>query len=84
MKRNFVRMTALVALMGFGSAGLANAATVTYTSSAAYFAAAGPQSLQNFNSPISSSLGSTTYGEITFGDVVVSCAWNDWCNSLHT
>jgi hypothetical protein len=47
----------------------ANAATITYTDSAAYFAAAGHQTLQDFNSPISN-----TATSITYNDLVVSCS----------
>ena len=54
----------------------ANAVTMTYTDSAAYFAAAGPQSLQTFNSPISNTATSVTYP-----DLVVSCSGSSLCDS---
>jgi len=53
-----------------------NAATLTYTSDTAYFAAAGPQSLQNFDNPISSTATSVTYPDVT-----VSCSGSSLCNS---
>ncbi|HEY6021844.1 MAG TPA: VPLPA-CTERM sorting domain-containing protein, partial [Candidatus Paceibacterota bacterium] len=53
----------------------AGAATVTYTSSATYFADAGPQSLQDFNVPISS-----TATSITYNDLIVSCSGSSLCS----
>jgi hypothetical protein len=59
------------------SAGPAGATTVTYTSDTAYFAAAGPQTVQNFDRPISSVPGTS----VTFPDLVVSCSGSDFCNA---
>jgi hypothetical protein len=58
------------------SAGPAGAVTMTYTSDTAYFAAAGPQSLQDFDSPISNTATSVTYPNL-----VVSCSGSGFCNS---
>jgi hypothetical protein len=66
-------------LLFFG-AGLCptSAATVAYTDSAAYFAADGSQTLQDFNSsPISTVPGTS----IRYPNLVVSCSGSDWCNS---
>jgi PEP-CTERM motif-containing protein len=52
--------------------GPADASVTTFTDSAAYFAAAGPQSLQDFNSPISVTPGTST-ASITYPNLVVSC-----------
>jgi PEP-CTERM motif len=52
--------------------GPASASVTTYTDSAAYFAAAGPQTLQDFNSPISVTPGIAT-ASITYPNLVVSC-----------
>jgi hypothetical protein len=62
-------------LIGVGS-GPTNAATVTYTSATAYFADVGPQSLQNFNSPISN-----TATSIKYNNLVVSCSGSGFCAS---
>src|SRR5262245_19243849 len=52
------------------------AATITFTSDASYFAAAGPQSLQDFEtSPIS-----TTATSVTYPNLVISCSGSDFCN----
>src|SRR5262245_31149695 len=52
-----------------------SAATVTYTDSAAFFADAGHQTLQDFNRPISN-----TDTSIKFNNLVVSCSGSDFCN----
>ena len=51
-----------------------SAATVAYTDSAAYFAAAGNQTLQDFNNPISN-----TDTSIKYNNLVVSCSGSDSC-----
>ena len=48
------------------ASGPANAATTTYTDSAAYFAAVGPQTFEDFNSPISTTANSGTYQHLTY------------------
>src|SRR5262245_36391725 len=58
------------------SAGQAGAVTMTYISDNAYFAQGGPQSLQDFDSPISN-----TATSITYPNLVVSCSGSDFCNS---
>ena len=57
----------------------ANATVMTFTDSATYFADAGHQVLQDFNSPISSTATSVTYH-----DLVVSCSGGAsvFCDSL--
>jgi hypothetical protein len=57
------------------SGGTVGAATTTYTSDTAYFAAAGPQSLQTFDNPISNTATSVTYP-----DLVLSCSGSTNCN----
>jgi hypothetical protein len=47
----------------------ANAAVTLFTDAATYFAAAGAQTLQDFNSPISNTATSVTYP-----DMVISCS----------
>jgi hypothetical protein len=49
---------------------------VTYTSDTAYFAAAGPQSFQDFDRPISSTATSVRYPNL-----VVSCSGSSFCDS---
>jgi hypothetical protein len=61
------------------ASGPANSATVTYTDSAAYFADAGPQSLQTFNRPISN-----TATSIRYNNLVVSCSGSSFCTSFGT
>jgi hypothetical protein len=56
--------------------GPADASVTTFTDSAAYFAAAGPQSLQDFNSPISN-----TATSIRYPDLLVSCNGTAFCDS---
>ena len=56
--------------------GPADASVTTFTDSAAYFAAAGPQSLQDFNSPISN-----TATSIRYPDLLVSCNGTAFCHS---
>jgi hypothetical protein len=57
------------------SAGPVRAATLTYTNPDAYFAVAGPQTVQDFDRPISS-----TAMSVTFPNLVVSCSGSDFCN----
>ena len=71
MKTKLLGVVAVLALLG-----PASAATTTYTDSAAYFAAVGPLSLQDFNSPISS-----TDTSITYPNLVISCSGSTICNS---
>jgi len=56
--------------------GPANASVTTFTDSAAYFAVAGPQTLQDFNSPISN-----TATSIRYPDLLVSCSGTAFCDS---
>jgi hypothetical protein len=58
------------------SAGPAGATTLTYTNPDAYFAVAGPQTVQDFDRPISS-----TATSVTFPNLVVSCSGSDFCNA---
>jgi hypothetical protein len=58
------------------SAGTAGATTLTYTNPDAYFAVAGPQTVQDFDRPISS-----TATSVTFPNLVVSCSGSDFCNA---
>jgi hypothetical protein len=58
------------------SAGPVRAATLTYTNPDAYFAVAGPQTVQDFDRPISS-----TATSVTFPNLVVSCSGSDFCNA---
>ena len=54
----------------------ASASTTTYTDSAAYFAAAGPQTFQDFNSPLSSTATSVTYP-----DLLYTCTSSAFCTT---
>jgi hypothetical protein len=54
----------------------ANAAVTLFTDAATYFAAAGAQTLQDFNSPISNTATSASYP-----DMVISCSCTDFCDS---
>jgi hypothetical protein len=65
----------LAASLSVMAASAAGADTVTYTSDTAYFAVAGPQSVQDFSRPISS-----TPTSVTFPNLVVSCSGSDFCN----
>jgi hypothetical protein len=58
------------------SAGPVRAATLTYTNPDAYFAVAGPQTVQDFDRPISS-----TATSVTVPNLVVSCGGSDFCNA---
>jgi hypothetical protein len=53
------------------------AATTTYTDSTAYFAAAGPQTLQDFNSPPISTVPGTSIG---YPNLVISCSGSVFCS----
>jgi hypothetical protein len=55
----------------------AEAATMTYISDTAYFAAAGPQSFQDFDNPISSIPGTS----VRYPNLVVSCSGSTLCSS---
>jgi hypothetical protein len=70
-----IACAAFLSLMAV-SAGPAGAATVTYTDPDAYFAAAGPQTVQDFDRPISS-----TETSVRYPDLVVSCSGSDFCNA---
>ena len=59
------------------SLGSANASVTTFTDSAAYFAVAGPQTLQDFNSPISN-----TATSIRYPDLLVSCSGTAFCDAV--
>jgi hypothetical protein len=54
----------------------AGATTLTYTNPDAYFTVAGPQTVQDFDRPISS-----TATSVTFPNLVVSCSGSDFCNA---
>ena len=54
----------------------ANASTTTYTDSAAYFAAAGHQTFQDFNSPIS-----TTATSARYPDLLYTCTSSAFCTT---
>ena len=54
----------------------ADAAVTIFTDATTYFAQAGAQTLQDFNSPISNTATSVTYS-----DMVVSCSGTDFCSS---
>ena len=56
--------------------GPANAATTAFTSGTAYFAAAGPQTSQDFNSPLSSTATSVTYP-----DLLYACSGSPFCTT---
>jgi hypothetical protein len=59
------------------STGPAAGTTLTYTNPDAYFAVAGPQTVQDFDrGPISS-----TATSVTFPGLVVSCSGSDFCNA---
>ena len=64
------------ALLMAVSPGPVRAATLTYTNPDAYFAVAGPQTVQDFDRPISS-----TATSVTFPNLVVSCSGSDFCNA---
>jgi hypothetical protein len=70
-----IAFVAFLSLMAV-SADPACAATLTYTNADAYFAVAGPQTVQDFDRPISS-----TATSVTFPNLVVSCSGSDFCNA---
>jgi hypothetical protein len=57
--------------------GPANGSVTTFTDSAAYFAVAGAQTLQDFNSPISN-----TATSIRYPDLLVSCSGTAFCDAV--
>jgi hypothetical protein len=59
------------------SVGPTGATTLTYTNPDAYFAIAGPQTVQDFNRPISS-----TPSSVSYPNLVVSCSGSDFCNGF--
>jgi hypothetical protein len=77
MKAIFYRVCAACLLFMELAAHPANAVTTTYTNDTAFFAAAGPLHLQDFNSsPISSVPGTS----ITYPNLVVSCSGSGFCS----
>ena len=71
-----VAVSVLILLLMTAWSERADAAVTIFTDATTYFAQAGAQTLQDFNSPISNTATSVTYS-----DMVVSCSGTDFCSS---